>query len=58
VLISLASVFRPGDLLFFDEFDDPSHEFRAFDDFTKAYQLRYEVMGEISNFRQVCLKVS
>ena len=58
VLISLASVFEPGDLLFFDEFADPSHEFRAFDDFTKAYQLRYEVMGEVNNFNQVCLKIT
>lgn len=58
VLISLASVFRPGDLLFFGEFADPSHEFRAFDAFTKAYRLRYEVMGEENNFTRVCLTVS
>jgi O-methyltransferase len=57
VLVSVASLLRPGDLLFFDEFATPTHEFRAFNDFVKAYGLQYEVIGAVNNFNQLCLKV-
>jgi O-methyltransferase len=58
VLTSMASMLRPGDLLFFDEFATPAHEFRAFDDCVKAFGFRYEVVGAVNNFNQVCFKVA
>jgi len=48
VLTSVASLLRPGDLLPFDEFAAPAHEFRAFDDFVKAFGLCYEVVGAVN----------
>jgi O-methyltransferase len=58
VLASLAPFFEVGDLLLFDEFCSTRHEFRAFDDFTRAFQFNYEIVGAVSSFEQVCLKVA
>lgn len=57
-MASLAPFFRRGDLLFFDEFASVRHEFRALEDFVKAFRVDYEVMGAVSNFDQVCLKLA
>jgi hypothetical protein len=56
-LTSIGPFLAPGDLLFFDEFADPSNEFRAFEDFARAYLLTSEVIGAVNNFNRVCLKV-
>jgi O-methyltransferase len=37
VLTSLAPLLRKGDILIFDEFSSKLHEFRAYNDFLKAY---------------------
>jgi hypothetical protein len=47
----------PGDLLLFDEFCSTLHEFRALDDFVRAFYLEYELIDANNNFEQVCLKV-
>jgi hypothetical protein len=57
-LTSLATILRPGDLLFFDEFASPTSEFRALEDFVKAYLVKYELLGAVNNFNRVCLKLS
>lgn len=57
-LTSLASLLQPDDLLFFDEFANPAHEFRAFDDFAKSFQLQFKLIGAVNNFNQVCFKMS
>jgi O-methyltransferase len=56
-MASLAPFFASGDLLFFDEFASVRHEFRALEDFVKAFRFDYEVIGAVSNFDQVCLKL-
>ena len=56
VLTSIGSILRPGDLLFFDEFASPRHEFRALEDFSRAYRFAYEPVAQVSRFNQVCLK--
>jgi len=56
-LTSIGTILRAGDLLFFDEFGDPSNEFRAFEDFARAYLLTYDAIGAVNNFNRVCLKV-
>ena len=58
VLASIASLLRPGDLLFFDEFATPAHEFRAFDDCVKAFGFRYDMIGAVNDLNQVCFKVT
>jgi O-methyltransferase len=56
VLTSVSRLVIPGDLLFFDEFATPTDEFRAFDDFARAFLFRYELIGAVNNLNQVCLK--
>lgn len=57
VLTMLAPLLHPGDILLFDEFGVPTHEFRAFTDFASAYRLDYQVLGQVNNYLQVAMKV-
>ncbi len=57
VLISFAGIFKPGDILLFDEFCVPNHEFLAFDIFTKMYNVRYEMVGAVNNYLQIALRI-
>jgi O-methyltransferase len=56
VLASVAPLLQPGDLLFFDEFATPNHEFLALDHFVRAFGFEYRVIGMVNNFNQLCLK--
>lgn len=58
VLTRLAPVLRPGDVLFFDEFGVPMHEFKAFTEFVQAYGVGYRVLGQANDFLQVALKLT
>ena len=57
VLMALAPVLKPGDLILFDEFDDVRNEFRALQDCLAAFPLRYEVVAEVNRYMQVALRV-
>lgn len=57
VLTRMAPLLKAGDILLFDEFGVPAHEFRAFEDFVAAYRLRYRVLGAVNNYLQVALRV-
>ena len=57
VLATLARVLKSGDVLFFDEFSCPLDEFRAFDEFTKSFRIRYEVLGSVQGYTRVCIKI-
>jgi O-methyltransferase len=57
VLMSIAPALRPGDVIFFDDFADPTNEFHAFDEFASCVQLQYKLLGMVNNFTQVCIKV-
>jgi hypothetical protein len=52
-LTSLAPYLNKGDIIFFDEFNVPNHEFLAFKMFTESYYIRTEVLGAVNNFFQV-----
>lgn len=56
VLTSLAPRLKPGDVLLFDEFGVPMHEYRAFMDFLSAYPFDYEVLGAVNNYLHVAMK--
>lgn len=56
-LTSLAPYLNEGDILFFDEFGVPTHEFRAFTDFVSAYRINYQVLGAVNNYLQVGFKI-
>lgn len=56
-LTSLAPFLREGDIILFDEFNIPNHEFAAWSDFIRSYYLKYEVIGAVNNFYQVAFRV-
>ena len=49
---------KKGDLIIFDEFVVPLHEFRAFDDFLKSFYLKLEPVGAINNYLQIIFEIS
>jgi len=57
-LCSMGNLLHPGDLLFFDEFSSPTHEFRAFEEFLQLYRFNHEVLGAVNNFTQVCVRLT
>jgi O-methyltransferase len=56
-LTRLAPYLRSGDILLFDEFNIPNHEFAAWNDFIRSYYIKYEVIGAVNNFYQVAFKI-
>ena len=51
-LTSMAPYLNAGDVLFFDEFNVPNHEFLAFKIFTESYYIKTELMGAMNNYYQ------
>ena len=49
---------KKGDLIIFDEFVVPLHEFRAFDDFLKSFYLKLEPIGAINNYLQIIFEIA
>ena len=58
VLSNLIPYLRKDDILIFDEFGVPTHEFRAFTDVVSSYSLKFEVLGAINNYLQVAIKLT
>lgn len=56
-LTMLAPYLRNGDIVFFDEFNVPNHEFAAWNDFIRSYYIKYEVLGAVNNFYQTAFKI-
>lgn len=56
-LTSLAPFLKKGDIIFFDEFAVPTHEFKAYFDFMQSYYLDFELIGAANNFYFVAFKV-
>ena len=57
VLTTLHRHLKKGDILIFDEFNVPNHEFLAFEQYTKSYYVNYEVIGAVNNYFQVAIKL-
>jgi O-methyltransferase len=56
-LTMLAPYLKNGDILLFDEFNIPNHEFAAWSDFVRSYYIKYEVIGAVNNFYQTAIKI-
>jgi O-methyltransferase len=50
VMTQLYRFLKPGDILLFDEFAVPQHEFLAFKLFTESFYVDYEVIGAANNY--------
>lgn len=54
-LTSLAPCLRKGDILIFDEFNVPNHEFLAYKLFSDSYYVKTRLLGAVNNYLQVAL---
>ncbi len=57
VLTNLYPILNKNDIIIFDEFGVPTHEFRAISDFLSAYNLNFKVLGAINNYLQLAVKI-
>ena len=55
VLTTLAPVLKKGDILIFDEFNVPNHEFFAFKMFCDSYYIKTRLLGAVNNYFQVAM---
>jgi hypothetical protein len=58
VLTSLSPFLRKGDILLFDEFNVPMHEYKAFTEWISSFYLDYTVIGEVNNYFQVAIRIA
>ena len=57
VLTSISPFLEKGDIVIFDEFNVPMHEFKAFYEWVSSYYIKYEVIGAVNNFYQIAVKI-
>lgn len=57
VLTSVAPYLKKDDIIFFDEFVVPTHEFKAFLDFTQSYYIDLKLIAAANNYYFVAFKV-
>lgn len=57
VLTRLLPLLKKDDIIIFDEFGVPTHEFRAFMDVFSSYKINFELLGSINNYLQVAIKL-
>jgi len=57
VLTSLAPYLRKGDILMFDEFNVPNHEYFAFKVFCESYYIKTKLIGAVNNYYQVAFVI-
>jgi len=56
-LSQLYRFLKDGDIILFDEFAVPKHEFAAFKIFTESFYVNYEVIGAANNYLFVAIKI-
>lgn len=57
VLTSLSPFLKKDDIVFFDEFAVPTHEFKAFHEFVQSYYTNLELIAAANNYYFVAFKV-
>lgn len=57
VLTTISPYLRKGDILIFDEFNVPMHEFKAFNEWSTSFYVEYSVIGEVNNYLQVAIRL-
>lgn len=56
-LTSLAPYMSKGDILIFDEFNVPNHEFFAFKMFCESYYVKTKLIGAVNNYYQTAMVI-
>ena len=57
VLTSLAPYLKRGDIIFFDEFSVPTHEFKAYHEFVQSYYINLALTAAANNYYFVAFRV-
>jgi len=57
VLTTMSRYLKSGDIIIFDEFNVPLHEFKAFYEWTTSFYIDYEVLAEVNNYYCVAIKI-
>lgn len=57
VLTTMSRYLKSGDIIIFDEFNVPLHEFKAFHEWSTTYYIDYEVIAEVNNYYCVAIKI-
>lgn len=57
VLTSLSPYLKKGDILLFDEFNVPMHEYKALKDWSESFYIDYSVIGEVNNYYQIAIEL-
>ena len=57
VLTTISPYLRKGDIILFDEFNVPLHEFKAFTEWVNSFYINYTVIGEVNNFYQIAIRI-
>ncbi len=57
VLTLMTPYLNKGDIIMFDEFNVPMHEFKAFSEWSKSFYIEYEVLGNVNNFYQTAIMI-
>lgn len=57
VLTAIAPFLKKGDIIFFDEFAVPTHEFKAYYEFVQSYYFDLELIAAANNYYFVAFKV-
>jgi hypothetical protein len=58
ILTSIAPFLKKGDILLFDEFNVPNHEFMAFQYFTQSFYVKTKLLGAVNNYLQVAFQIT
>ncbi|GAB5465806.1 MAG: hypothetical protein Kapaf2KO_12420 [Candidatus Kapaibacteriales bacterium] len=57
VLTTLSPHLKKGDILIFDEFNVPMHEYKAFTEWADSFYINYKPIGETNNYLQVAIRL-
>jgi hypothetical protein len=57
VLTRLYPILKKDDIIIFDEFGVPTHEFKAFTEIVHAYNLKFSIIGAVNNYLQLAIKI-
>jgi hypothetical protein len=57
VLTTIAPFLKKDDIIFFDEFAVPAHEFKAYHDFVQSYYINLKLIGAANNYYFTAFKV-
>jgi len=57
VLTTMSRYLQSGDIIIFDEFNVPLHEFKAFHEWSTSFYIDYEVVAEVNNYYCVAIRI-